>query len=423
MKKHNETSIKVMLNLRNNSRDGRYTLIIQLLRERKRGVIFTTYRLLPEEFNKKRQKAVALSQRKADKELAKEVNFFLEKQIEEIQRVITELDRDGKASTVGDIVHAYRQRYDNRYIHTFFLSQIEYLKKVGSQGTAANYQSTLIAFEKFLGGRRTHFDSVDTAMLMSFERHLQQISLQPNTITFYMSNLRAVYNKAQKMGYVLRGASPFDDVSIRISKTRKLAVGIDTIRQIATADLSSKPILDMARNLFMFSFYCRGMSFVDIAYLRLENIKGGAIHYCRRKTGQLYTIKIIPALQELIDRYSDPRSAWVLPVMTSGLVQIESEVEQYKRYRYALSKHLRSFKKLSKLLQLNDKISFNMGRHTWASIANENGVPVSVISVGLGHTSEKTTHIYLDELDNRKIDEANELVAGLLDQKLDKKKE
>ena len=65
-------------------------------------------------------------------------------------------------------------------------------------------------------------------------------------------------------------------------------------------------------------------------------------------------------------------------------------------------------------LDLSVNLSFNVARHSWASLARRQGIPVSVISVGLGHTSEKTTRIYLDELDNSMVDAANEAVAGLL---------
>ena len=37
---------------------------------------------------------------------------------------------------------------------------------------------------------------------------------------------------------------------------------------------------------------------------------------------------------------------------------------------------------------------------------------MTIISEGLGHTSEKTTRIYLDELEARRIDEANEIVTS-----------
>ena len=284
--RHPNMSVRPMLNIRSGSRDGRYTLVIQLIRERRRGVIFTPYRLLPEEFDHLRGKAAATSRRRTHTAFIHEVNVFLEKQKEEVQRILSELQREGKPFTVRDVTQAYHRRYDNRYVHTFFTRQIEELRKEGAQGTANKYNATLIAFEKFVGSRRIHFDNVDENLLLDFEQHLRQIPLQPNTVSFYMSNFRAVYNKAQKRGYVTRGRSPFDAVPIRIEKTRKLAVSTEVIRRVAQSEFPDSYKLNCARDMFMFSFYCRGMSFVDMAYLRQEDIRDGMIHYRRRKTGQ-----------------------------------------------------------------------------------------------------------------------------------------
>ena len=193
-KKRLNMSIKPMLNIRPGSPDGRYTLVIQLILERRRGVLFTPYRLLPEEFDLRKRKAVAVNQRKTHVAHIRDVNAFLEKQREEIARILAEFERDGKPFTVHDITSAYRRRYDNRYVHTFFQHQIAELIKEGSQGTANKYNATLVAFEKFAGSRRVHFDDIDENLLLDFERYLHQIPLQPNTVSFYLSNFRALYN-------------------------------------------------------------------------------------------------------------------------------------------------------------------------------------------------------------------------------------
>lgn len=288
-----------------------------------------------------------------------------------------------------------------------------------------------MAFEKFSGTRRIHFDQVDENLLMDFERFLRQVPLQPNTITFYMSNFRAVYNKAQKRGYVSRSESPFDAVPMHIEKTRKLAVSAEVIRKVAEARFPDSQKLTAARDMFLFSLYTRGMSFVDMAYLRQEDIRDGVIYYRRRKTGQTYVVKIVPEVQEILDRYREQCSPWALPVMLDfdeertryrPLVYEGSTPEErwefdervYQRYKYNLSHYLRFYRDISRRLGLPVRLSFNVARHSWASLARNEGVPVSVISVGLGHTSEKTTQIYLDELDNKRVDEANETVLRLL---------
>lgn len=418
-----------MLNIRRDSGHDRYTLIIQLIRERRKGVVFTSYKLLPEEFDKTRGVAVATSRSKAHRAFIAEVNDYLTRQIEELRRIIVELERRGRPFGTGDIVRAYRQRCDNRYVSTFFLAQIDRLEQEGKMGTARTYRTALTAFEKYAGARRLHFAQVDQAMLSDFEHYLKTIPLQQNTVVFYMSKFRAVYNKARSKGLAGSTPSPFESFPLRTEKTRKLAVGPKVVRQVIQADLESDSRLIAARDLFLFSFYTRGMSFVDMAYLRREDIRDGVIYYRRHKTGQLYNVAILPELQQIIDRYEGRCLPWVLPVMMeytpdgdavpmvcddpSPEAQKEFRQRLYKRYKYGLTHYLRYLRRLSRTLGLERSLSFNVARHTWASLARDKGIPVSVISVGLGHTTEKTTAIYLDELNNHKLDEANRIVASL----------
>ena len=174
--------------------------------------------------------------------------------------------------------------------------------------------------------------------------------------------------------------------------------------------------------------YCRGMSFVDMAYLRQRDIDGNVIRYRRRKTGQLFTVKIIAPLRAILDRYREICSPLALPILmvkdgrggfcpfglsgSDPAGKRRSEQELYRRYLYNRSEFLHHLRRLSRQLELERNLTFNMARHTWASRARRQGIPMSIISEGLGHTSEKTTRIYLDELEARRIDEANDVVAS-----------
>lgn len=57
---------------------------------------------------------------------------------------------------------------------------------------------------------------------------------------------------------------------------------------------------------------------------------------------------------------------------------------------------------------------FYISRHSWASIARDEGIPLSVISEGLGHDSVNTTQIYLASLEAQVIDNANMKILKLL---------
>lgn len=424
-----KTSIKPLLNIRSDSASERYTLVLQVIYQRRRGVIFTPYQLLPEEFDTQRGMAIATSRAKAHLSFIREVNEHISRQIREVERVVAELERLRTPYTTRDIVHSFRERYNNRYIGIFFRSQILAKEQESKHGTATTYRTTLNAFERFAGTRRIRFDQVDEALMMEFEHFLLSVPLQRNTVTFYLRIFRALYNKARRKGYAPKGVTPFEGLSFRIEETRKLAISSDALRRLIEMDYSHKLNLFAARNLFLFSFYARGMSFVDMAYLRQTDIYDGAIHYRRHKTGQLFTVRIVPELQAIIDYYRDFSAPWVLPIMMEALpdgnyrplvctdndppARQAYEMRLHLRYKYSRSDFWRLFRYISRDLGLERNLSFNVARHTWASLAQDKDIPVAVIRAGLGHTSEKTTQIYLAGLNPDKVDQANQLVTRL----------
>lgn len=250
-----------------------------------------------------------------------------------------------------------------------------------------------------------HFDLVDDNLLLEFGQYLRQVPLQPNTVVFYLSNFREVYNEARKRGYVKQGTSPFEAVTIRTEKTRKLAVSTEIVRKVAGAEFPDSDKLTCARDMFMFSFYTRGMSFVDMVYLRQEDIRDGVIRYRRRKTGQLYSVKVIPQVQVILDRYRERCSPWVLPVMLdfgADSVTLEPlvytgttpeehrkfEAKIYRRYKYNLTHYLRFYREMQERLNLPAKLSFNVARHTHTDklrthkiIINKKGICIIYIKI------------------------------------------
>ena len=415
------TTIKPVLNGRP-CKDGRYTLIIQIIHRRKRGVIFTPHHILREEFDPQKKIVFALQKTRYNKDRVRGINEDFAARIRDLRSIVGQWENTGRQFTPKDITSSYHKRSDNRNVDTYVQNLCEELGQEGRHGTAGNYRSALSAFRKFAGTDQCRFDELTSIRLAEFEKHLKCIPVQRNTITFYMRVLRSVYNKALRAGLVNQKENPFENVSFRMDKTRKLAVGADVLKKVAEVDFCGQGHLAEARDLFMFSFYTRGMSFVDMAYLQRDAICDGVIHYKRRKTGQLFTVRIIPALKPIIDRYSHC-TPWILPVMGGSCLSWgetdfqfsphENPVRLHKRYKQALSRYLFHLGEVSEMLKTGKKLTFNVARHSWASLARTRGIPVSIISEGLGHTSEKTTEIYLDELDARELDRANELVTKL----------
>lgn len=256
-------------------------------------------------------------------------------------------------------------------------------------------------------GRDILFGELSSDLLMEYEAYLKNRGNSPNTISFYMRILKAVYNRAVENG--LTGQrNLFKSVYTGVEKTLKRAIHLNDIRRIKRLDLSLKPHLDFARDMFLFCFYTRGMSFVDMAYLKKGDIANGILTYRRKKTGQQLFIRWEKCMQEIIDKYPVNETEFLLPVIT------ERDKEYRKQYTNALHRVNTLLKKIGEILDLPIPLTMYVARHSWASIAKNHNVPVSVISEGMGHDSENTTQIYLASLDTAVVDKANKKILDLL---------
>ena len=200
------------------------------------------------------------------------------------------------------------------HLFTFMESVIAKLKSLGKIRTSETYATSLSSFKRFRKGWDMALEAVDSDTMIAYEDWLKDCGLSPNTSSFYMRTLRAVYNRAVEKGLTTQ-QYPFKHVYTGVEKTVKRAVPLKTIRQIREMDLSDSPASDFARDMFLFSFYTRGMSFVDMAYLRKKNLQGGILSYRRRKTGQQLFIKWEKCMQEIVDKYAMPQSDYLLPII------------------------------------------------------------------------------------------------------------
>ncbi len=314
-------------------------------------------------------------------------------------------------SRFGKSVRRKRADFSFMTVAGYFEEQIGQCRLRGALGTARNYERTRNSFMSFLGsGSEMTFAGVDVGLVGGYEAWLRQRGVVRNSSSFYMRNLRALYNKAVKEG-LAEQTFPFRYVYTGVDRTRKRAVAERMIQELQGLYLGGSKPLELARDLFLFSYCTRGMAFVDVVFLRKDDVRGGVISYVRRKTGQRLSVGLEPCMARIIARYTavTAGSPYVFPVLRST-----DPAKAYRQYTIALNYHNRNLKTIGSMLGLEVPLSSYIARHTWATAAHSHGVPISIISAGMGHTSERTTQIYLDSMDTSIIDEANRgLLEGL----------
>lgn len=334
----------------------------------------------------------------------------IDRDLDRLKKIIYKMDTKCANYTVNEIIEKFHQTNSDYTITDFFTKQIQKLKNDNRRGTARNYNKTLKSLKAFMKNTDSTFNIVTEQFVESYNTFLIQRGVVRNTISFYMRIFRSVYNKAVTQK-IVEQTFPFKNVYTGVDKTRKRAVTETVISQLLSIDLKKSKALQFARDLFIFSFYTRGMAFVDIVFLKKSNIQNGYITYVRHKTGQELTIKIETKLQNIINRYEKKDSPYVFPILNT-----EDGNKAYSQYEIALNYYNRQLKRLSNFLEPNINLSSYTPRHTWATTARNKNVPLSIISAGMGHSSERTTLIYLTKIENSVIDEVNKTIIDSIKQ-------
>ncbi len=322
-----------------------------------------------------------------------------------LNKIIYTLSQSG-TFVADDIVVRFLNRQEQSF-NDYICLQIARLKRLGKIRTSETYTAALRSFSGFMNDKEVLFDQLNADLIAEYEAYLKGRGNSPNTVSFYMRILKAVYNRAVEDG-LTEQRHPFKSVYTGVEKTLKRAISLNDLKHIKGLDLSLKPNLDFARDMFLFCFYTRGMSFIDMAYLRKKDLQNGILSYRRRKTGQQLFIKWERCMQEIVDKYPINETEYLLPIIT------KRDEDYRKQYTNELHRVNHLLKKIGKQLDLPILLTMYVGRHSWASIAKSRNVPISVISEGMGHDSENTTQIYLASVDTSVVDKANKKILDLL---------
>lgn len=386
---------------------GQGTIYYQVIHNRVARQIKTEYRIYESEWNSSLSEIILSRFDEERRAYLSAIRDNIQSDIRKFQRIITSLEQQGIAYDSNNVVSDFVSLNPLNTLFGFMEEVIVNLRKLGKIRISETYTATLNSFCRFREEKDVALDKVDSDIMIAYEAYLKTSGVSLNSSSFYMRNLRAVYNRAVEKELTPQ-RFPFKHVYTGIGKTVKRAVPIKVIKQIKEMDLSYSSSLNFARDMFLFSFYTRGMSLVDMAYLRKKDLANGILSYRRRKTGQQLFIKWEKPMQEIADKYDTKNSIYLLPIIK------HSSIEERTQYIYAGHNINRNLKIIGRKLGLSIPLTMYVARHAWASIAKSKNVPLSVISEGMGHDSEATTRIYLASLDNMAIDKANSLILKSL---------
>ena len=338
------------------------------------------------------------------------LNEWLTQKKSEILRIIADFDSNKIDWTLNQFEQEFFHYSNKGNVKEFFENLIQTYKDTNHIGNANCYSRTLHVLELFdekLSERV--FPEIDIKYVKSFDVFLQKRECKGNTRKFYFKTLRAVLNKAIQDGEASETTYPFGKGGFSISsleeETTKRYLPHDSMFKLKTTVMDNA-VLERTRRLFLFSYYCYGISFIDAALLTKKNIilynGGNYIVYKRNKTKEAkkvkpIQIKITPEIQELMNWFSANTLSvedYLLPIVSIAGYKGE---QLYNHIRSRFGRNNKNLANLAKVLEITDmKLTSYVSRHTMAMTLQDNQVPREVISQILGHSDLATTNTYLD---------------------------
>lgn len=402
-------TIKILLR----SRTSTPRLAIQIRHAGRTEVLNSNYRINPECFAEKTGR-VRYQAGLICRNAVRQINTTLQHTTTLLQQRISLLDASGLPYTVDEICDGFNFQGETAPGDLFPFFHVQIAMKAARHKYASQqlYSAALHALQKYAGVAKYPFEALSREFIAGYLEYLNGRALSAGTISKYMAILHTICLRAACLGAELKLERLFAGLHSTVGHSAKRAVDKAILSKLFRLKLDDQPHLKYASDLFLFSFFAQGMSLVDILHLRQDNIQNGQIRYARAKCGTRICLGITPQMRRLIEAYrpADSCEEYLFP----SLRGIEpGSAAEYKAYRAALRATNRALLKISDMLHLDIPLTTYVARHTWATNAKKARIPISVIQEALGHTSIRTTEIYLKQFETQMIERINERITRL----------
>lgn len=366
--------IKLKLDTRREASGGRYPVKVYLYDRSKAKFVSTGIFSKEEDFDERTQTLLRRIDRRANERLAS---------------IIKRANRDCENMTLNAAALHVQMLCQEESGSVFLFKDFfnKYMKESKNRDSTKNlYKLTFNYISKCFDIEKLRMDDWSIDKLREFEDYMRdELHLCQNTICSNAQRLKHLINLAVEDELIT--FNPTRKWKVRREATRKRSISAEVIAHIADLPLEGPKAI--ARDIFMLSFYLIGMNSIDMFNSSLP--EDGRLYYKRSKTGRLYEIKIEPEAQAIIDKYKGE----------DRLIGITGRYKHYSNFFLVVNRNLKL---------IRPDLSMYWARHSWATIAAENDVPIDTISHALGHSiGSATTMIYINP-SQRKVDVANRLV-------------
>lgn len=400
------SSIKIVLR-KKSLVEGTYPVFLRITKDRKTKYFNTIFKSSEREWD---AQAGCFTKNKAN---YIQNNRLLLKIKERALKVYADLEMEKEYFDLEDFSKRFRVDSNpaSDYVFPFWEEIISEMKLAGRMGNAHMYEETMKSVKQFCASEKLKFQDITNAFLNKYEAWLRSRGGTGGGISIKQRTIRALYNKAIERDLIKEINHPFK--TYKISKLKgqgiKKALDFDQVTKIINFDASKYPHLADARNYFVFSFYTRGMNFMDMMILKWEDIDMTTISYVRNKTKGRFVITILPPVQDILDYYKQYAlpTQYVFPILLKdGLTPLQID----HRKKKTLAQYNRELKEIARICDIDKPLSSYVARHSFANCLRQKGVATDVIGESLGHKDLNTTRVYLKDLGSTVLDDAAALL-------------
>lgn len=403
------TTIEAVLYTSKTLSNGQHPIMLRLTKNRKRKYISLHISLAPQYWDAEKCKP---RRNCPDKE---RIEALIQQKTQELQSQVMDFKTNDKEYTLNTLVEKASRKVVRRTVGDYLNDYIDRLLAEKRVGNAKTFQELRTSLTKFCRSLDFYFIDIDAEWLKRYEQWLRvERHYSDNSIGIRFRSLRVLYNSAITDGLIKKTDYPFDTFKVSRFKeaTAKRSLTKEDIRRIMDCEVRTltkypKPFLQLAKDLFLFSYLSCGINLTDILHIRYADIVDGRLVFNRQKTGKLLSFQLQPAVLDILDKYRQPNAHpqdYIFPVLRRS-VHVTAQ-QQYGRVQRTNKRINRYLKLIGEHLHLPITLTTYVARHSFATVLKRSGVSTSIISESLGHSSEKITQIYLDSFENSQIDAA-----------------
>ena len=408
-------TVKAIVLKHHQKSDGSFNVKIRVTHNRVSRYIDTVHFVAGKQLNKKneiRDNIIALQ---------------VDKTLNEYRKSIGELSSRVDFMNCDQVVDYLKNANKEIDFIEFGRNHINELIANNKRGSSVNFRSVVNSLVDYFGREKVNINEINANMLRSYERYLRSertLVRESHKKTFtitspglsdgglhnHMRDLRGLFNVARShyndedLGIIRIPHYPFKKYKI-IDRPETAKRNLTVYDILKVRDYQAEPgsRIELARDLFMLSFYFCGTNAVDFYYLKKTNIKNGRLEYKRAKTKgkrkdqAFISIKVVPEAEQLLNKY---------------IGKLQGRFSTHTGLSTALSQGLRRIQKGAEI----PDVTFYWARHSFATLArNACRKSKDDIAMALNHIDEgrKTTDIYIQK-DWKIVDEVQSAVLELI---------